>query len=84
MNKEIVFRLLPLFVFLGAMIWLVFRSRRSYSLQEDSVARQKEMTPRLLESIELQKEALAVAKKQLDSSNLLLEEIRALRNDLKK
>lgn len=84
MNNEMIVRLLPLAVFLGVMGWIVLRSRRSCILQEDSMARQKEMAPRLLESIEMQKEALQVAHKQLEAAAMLLEEIRALRGDLKK
>ena len=84
MNADNIIRLLPLIVFLGVMIWLLRRSRSSYQLQADSVARQKEMTPRLLESIDLQKEGLEIAKKQLEATNKLLEEISALREALKK
>lgn len=83
MNTELLIRLLPLFVFLGLMIWLLGRSRRAYRLHEDSVARQKEMTPRLLESIELQKEGVEIARKQLDATTRLVEEIQALRSELK-
>ena len=82
MNTDSIIRLLPLIVFLGVMIWLLRRTRNSYQLQADSVARQKEMTPRLLESIDLQKEGIEIAKKQLDATTKLLEEIRALREVL--
>lgn len=81
MNAELIFRLLPTALFLGIMVWVLWRSRHSYRLQEDSVARQKEMTPRLLESIELQREGLAVGQKQLETLQTLVEEIRALRAD---
>ena len=84
MNTDSIIRLLPLIVFLGVMIWLLRRTRNSYQLQADSVARQKEMTPRLLESIDLQKEGIEIAKKQLDATTKLLEEIRALREVLNK
>lgn len=84
MNTDSIIRLLPLIVFLGVMIWLLRRTRNSYQLQADSVARQKEMTPRLLESIDLQKEGIEIAKKQLDATTKLLDEVRALREVLKK
>ena len=84
MNTDSIIRLLPLIVFLGVMIWLLRRTRNSYQLQADSVARQKEMTPRLLESIDLQKEGIEIAKKHLDATTKLLEEIRALREVLNK
>ena len=84
MNTDSIIRLMPLIVFLGVMIWLLRRTRNSYQLQADSVARQKEMTPRLLESIDLQKEGIEMAKKQLDATTKLLDEVRALREVLKK
>ena len=84
MNTDSIIRLLPLIVFLGVMIWLLRRTRNSYQLQADSVARQKEMTPRLLESIDLQKEGIEIAKKQLDATTKLLDEVRALREVLNK
>lgn len=84
MNTDSIIRLMPLIVFLGVMIWLLRRTRNSYQLQADSVARQKEMTPRLLESIDLQKEGIEIAKKQLDATTKLLDEVRALREVLKK
>ena len=83
MNPELTLRLLPTALFLGVMAWILWRSRRSYRLQEDSVARQKEMTPRLLESIELQREGLAVGQKQLEALQKLLDELQALRADRK-
>lgn len=81
MNAELIIRLLPTALFLGIMVWVLWRSRNSYRLQEDSVARQKDMTPRLLESIELQREGLAVGQKQLETLQALVEEIRAWRAD---
>ena len=84
MNTDSIIRLLPLIVFLGVMIWLLRRTRNSYQLQADSVARQKEMTPRLLENIDLHKEGIEIAKKQLDATTKLLDEVRALREVLKK
>ena len=84
MNTDSIIRLLPLIVFLGVMIWLLRRTRNSYQLQADSVARQKEMTLWLLESIDLQKEGIEIAKKQLDATTKLLDEVRALREVLKK
>ena len=84
MNTDTIMRLLPAIIMLGVMIWLLGRTRRSYQLQADSVARQKEMSPRLIESIDLQKEGVEIAKKQLESTNRLIEEISALREELKK
>ena len=52
-------------------------------LQEEAAARHRDLTPRLLESIEWQREGLAVGRQQLETLQKLLEEIRALRADLK-
>lgn len=84
MNTDTVMRLLPAIIMLGVMLWLLAKSRRSYQLQADSVARQKEMSPRLIESIDLQKEGVEIARKQLEATNRLVEQITALREELKK
>ena len=84
MNTESVVRIIPLFVFLGAMIWLLGRSKRFYRLQDASVARQQEMAPKILESLNLQRAGLEIDQKQLETSLQLLDEIKALRNDLSK
>lgn len=82
MNVKTLVDLLPVAVFLGIMLWVMRRSRNSYRIQEEAAARQKEMEPRLLESIELQREGLAVGQKQLEALQKLLDEIQALRADL--
>lgn len=83
MNPDLIIRLIPVALFLGILLWFGRRSRNAYRLQEEAVARQKEMMPRLLESIDWQREGLAVGRKQLETLQTLLDEIRALRADLK-
>ena len=82
MNPDLIIRLIPVALFLGILLWYGRRSRNAYRLQEEAVARQSEMQPRLLESIELQREGLAVGQKQLEALQKLLDEIQALRADL--
>ena len=83
MNPELVVRLAPVAVFLVILLWFGRRSRNAYRLQEEAAARYRELTPRLLESIDWQREGLAVGRKQLETLQALLDEIRALRADLK-
>ena len=79
MNPELILRLLPTLLFLGTLTWLIGRSRQSSRLQEDWAARQRELHPRLLDSIEMQRQGLELAKRQLETAEKLLGEVRALR-----
>lgn len=81
MNPDLIIRLIPVALFLGILLWYGRRARNAYRLQEEAIARQKEMQPRLLESIELQREGLAVGQKQLEALQKLLDEIQGLRAD---
>ncbi len=83
MSTENIIHLLPTIIFLAIMVWLLLRMRRSYQIQSDSAKRQKEMTPRLIESVELQKAGIELARKQLEATHRLIEEISSLRKEWK-
>jgi len=84
MQVDAIIKLLPVAVLLGFVIWLVVRSRRSYRIQEESTARQKEMMAPFFESVELARYSAEIARSQLEVSQELLAELKALRSEMKR
>lgn len=77
---------LPLLVFLGIMVFILFRMSRSMRLQREAVDRQKDGMTRVDESLKKQEEGLALSRESMDIAKAgaevqrqMLDEIRQIR-----
>lgn len=72
-------KLIPLFIALSFVLYIVLRMNWSMRLQKEAVARQKEAMNQVDRSIKLQTEALQTAKEQNESVKGMLSEIQDIK-----
>jgi len=73
----------PTAILIGFIIWIMIRSNRSYRVQEEARASQKEMMEPFFESVRLAKETAEIARAQLQVAQEILAEIKALRAEMR-